>query len=483
MHVNLLLENKKCLIVGGGKIALHKLQLLLKSKAQVHVISPEIQDEIIELQNQNKITYDKKYFEESDIADYFLVYASTNSRSINKNILHACQKKNILCCCVDGNWSEGDFITPATTQHNQLTLSISSGGISCRQSKLVKNTLAKQMPFFDTAHLVIIGTDHHCLSVEEREGFHLFKEKYEKLGFLLVQLLGIHEFMILNTCNRIEIIAVTSLETIQNEVIEEIVGFTKLSSKEFYIKKNQQAFEHLCLVTSGMLSQTPGENYITAQVKESLEMAKAKGWADNMLQEWISSALFVSKEIKNEVIVNMKTEDIESVVMQFLKSKNIQSNDLMIIGTGFLGKKMLEEAVKNFTNITWCYHENKPDLPSIDNATIDLVGLESMKKYLHRTICIINTSAADRYLISPNDGLLFDSDRNTYIVDLSVPRAISPLLEKTSKNITLINLDDLKNWNKPGLCHVYDFLSASRTIIKNNMSLYEKITYNFQGRN
>ena len=68
---------------------------------------------------------------------------------------------------------------------------------------------------------------------------------------------------------------------------------------KFYLKKGDKAFEHLCLVTAGMMSQTPGENHITAQMKGSLDKAKEKGWAGNMLQEWISSALYVSKEIKN----------------------------------------------------------------------------------------------------------------------------------------------------------------------------------------
>ena len=115
-----------------------------------------------------------------------------------------------------------------------------------------------------------------------------------------MQLWGIHEFLLLNTCNRVEIIAVVASETAENGILPHSMGFSSLKESKYYIKTGEKAFEHLCLVTAGMLSQTPGENHITAQIKEALETAKTRKWAGNMLQEWISSALFISKEIKNE---------------------------------------------------------------------------------------------------------------------------------------------------------------------------------------
>ena len=46
MHINLFLEGRRCLIVGGGKVAFHKAELLLEASAIVHIISPEINSEI-----------------------------------------------------------------------------------------------------------------------------------------------------------------------------------------------------------------------------------------------------------------------------------------------------------------------------------------------------------------------------------------------------------------------------------------------------
>ena len=63
--------------------------------------------------------------------------------------------------------------TPAIARHNQLTLSVSSGGNDCRQSKLVKNSLERHLRMMEAANLVVVGTDHNHLTVEEREPYHL----------------------------------------------------------------------------------------------------------------------------------------------------------------------------------------------------------------------------------------------------------------------------------------------------------------------
>ena len=483
MHINLFLEGRKCLIVGGGKVAFHKAELLLEASADVHVVSPEINAEMERLLDLKLISYEKKKFDINDVENIFLVYASTDSRGANRSILEVCREKNILCCCVDGNWSNGDFTTPAITRHNQLMVSISSGGINCRQSKLVKNSLSRHIESLNAAHLIVVGTDHHHLGVEEREPFHLLGDRYEKAGFMMMQLVGIHEFMILNTCNRIEVIAVVASETIRNGILTHSMGFASLKENKFYLKKGDKAFEHLCLVTAGMMSQTPGENHITAQMKGSLDKAKEKGWAGNMLQEWISSALYVSKEIKNETTNKMETEEIEALSLRFLESKNKEAETLMVIGTGMLGNSLISEGIKKFEKIIWCYHKNKPSLKEEWKKQIDLISFNEIKNKLNTTNVIVSAANSNGFILTTAHAPFFDLEKTTHIVDLGMPRTIDPNLQSLSADIQILDLDGIKYWNRKGLCHFYDYLSNSRKITEQNMNLYEKITNNFQGWN
>lgn len=91
------IENKKCLVIGGGKVAFRKINKLLKYKARLTVISKNIIKDIKLLKNIKII---EKEFEEYDNLEYlkkfFLIIAATNDKKLNDNIANICIKENIL---------------------------------------------------------------------------------------------------------------------------------------------------------------------------------------------------------------------------------------------------------------------------------------------------------------------------------------------------------------------------------------------------
>jgi len=481
--INLFLNGRPCLVVGGGKVALHKLQLLLDAGAKVTVVSPERCDELAELIEQNRVAYIARPFEDQDVDGVTLVYAATNSRGANRHVLECCRKNNILCCCVDGNWSEGDFTTPAITRHNQLTLSVSSGGNDCRQSKMVKNSLARHLKMIESAHLVIVGTDHNHLTVEEREPFHLTGHRFDRAGFMIMQLWGIHEFMVLNTCNRVEVIAVVSQETMENGILRHVMGFTNLKEDKYYFKHGKAAYEHLCLVTAGMLSQTPGENHVTAQIKEALDTAKQRGWAGNMIQEWISTALHVSKAIKNKVAPLLHSYEIEDLTLRYLEANGKIHDDstIMILGAGMIGKGLVKDSLNKAGRIIWCYHVNKPELHKGWEDKVELFTFNDMKNQITNADVIVSAADAPGHLLHLGHAPFFNQERPVTVIDLGMPRNIDPELDDLSADVTVVDLDGLKYWYRRELTDMNDILSQSRSIIAEHQNLYAKITDSFKG--
>ena len=93
------IKNKECLIIGGGKVALRKINKLLEYKCNnITVISDKALKDIIELNKSNKITLIESKFElnEKLLEKYFLVVAATNDEKINNEISNLCIAKNIL---------------------------------------------------------------------------------------------------------------------------------------------------------------------------------------------------------------------------------------------------------------------------------------------------------------------------------------------------------------------------------------------------
>jgi len=210
LPVSLLVAGRDCLVVGGGQVACRKIHSLLNAGARITVVCPAVHPNLEEMIKAGQVTHIPRVFEDADITDKFLVFAATNDRGVNGAIVQLCQHQGVLCNAVDANWRSGDFVSPAAVHKNGLTIAVSTGGRSCRRSRMVKENLAKHIEVVGSADLIVIGTSHHCLHIDKREPFHLTGERMELAGAMISLIWGVHEFMLLNTCNRFELIAVVS---------------------------------------------------------------------------------------------------------------------------------------------------------------------------------------------------------------------------------------------------------------------------------
>jgi len=485
LPLNLLIKGRFALVVGGGKVALHKIELLLETGAEVSVVSPEVCDEVGGLIEQNEITHTCRSFEEGDIKGAVLVFAATNDRSINRKVLADCRENGIICSCVDGNWAQSDFTMPAITRHGNLTLSVSTGGRSHRQAKLIKNSLAKHIEMIETSDLVVVGTDHRHMTIEEREPFHLTGHRFERAGWMLNQLWGIHEFIILNTCNRIEIIAVVSKETSSNGILRHVLGFDRFKEDKYYLKHGAEAYEHLCLVTAGMLSQTPGESHIAAQVKDALDTAKKRDWSNSMMQEWVSSFLHVSKHIKNEISPLLRNYEIEDLTLKYLEAEEaaLSEKTVMVLGAGVVGQGLVKDSLPMVGKIIWCYHVNKPEVPNDWKDRVELCTFNDVKDRIGQADIIISATEAPGHILHLGHAPFFNQEKFIRLIDLGMPRNIDPELDDLSPDVSVVDLDGLKYWFRREMTDMDDILNRCRGIITEHQDLYENIIQSFQSGN
>lgn len=135
------LKDKKCVVVGGGEVALRKVKSLLEAEAKVVIISPEIIFGIRELIDKNKITYLKQEYKSDDIAeDTFLIIAASNNKQLNAQIANEAKKLNLLVNVVDAP-DLCNFIIPAILRRGDLIISISTSGKSPALAKKIKEDL------------------------------------------------------------------------------------------------------------------------------------------------------------------------------------------------------------------------------------------------------------------------------------------------------------------------------------------------------
>lgn len=127
------IENKNILVVGGGTVALRKIEKLLPFKPNITVVSPKISTEILRL-NVNTIN---REFADGDLENVFCVISATDDEQVNAHIFDLCSAKNILVNTVDDKEKCG-FIFPALVQKNSVTVGITTSGKSPIYAKYLK---------------------------------------------------------------------------------------------------------------------------------------------------------------------------------------------------------------------------------------------------------------------------------------------------------------------------------------------------------
>jgi precorrin-2 dehydrogenase/sirohydrochlorin ferrochelatase len=139
------LDNKKILLVGGGAIALEKLEKLIEFTTDITVISKEISSEFLEYATRYNISIIKKAYQKGDIDGFDIVVVATDSISLHKEIYQESRDSRILVNSVDDT-AYCDFIFPSYIKKGDLTISISTSGASPAMAKRVRLYIEKLIP-------------------------------------------------------------------------------------------------------------------------------------------------------------------------------------------------------------------------------------------------------------------------------------------------------------------------------------------------
>lgn len=130
-------ENQNCLVVGGGVVALRKIEKLLPFNPNITVVSPKVHKEILSIENINII---KRKFDFNDLKEKSFVITATDDKVLNKEIYNSCKENNIPVNTVDDK-ENCSFIFPALARNNGVTVAISTSGKSPLYAKYLRKKI------------------------------------------------------------------------------------------------------------------------------------------------------------------------------------------------------------------------------------------------------------------------------------------------------------------------------------------------------
>jgi siroheme synthase-like protein len=149
-HMPLLVsvENRKCLITGGGAVATRRCKTMLEYGASVTIIAREATPEIRKLAQDNKVTLISRTLKlPEDISqDYWLVICATNDSDLNNMTAQLCRKLKIPVNMTNDGLAS-DIVFPAVRHRGLLTVAISTGGADpALASRIAEQTAAAWPP-------------------------------------------------------------------------------------------------------------------------------------------------------------------------------------------------------------------------------------------------------------------------------------------------------------------------------------------------
>lgn len=143
--VFLTIEDRACLVVGGGEVAARKTALLLRARGTVTVLAPRLCARLNHLESRNRINHENKEFEPTDIGEQLLVVAATNDSRVNRQVAERAGERGIPVNVVDQP-ELCTFTIPSIIDRSPVIVAISTGGASPVLARLLRARLETLIP-------------------------------------------------------------------------------------------------------------------------------------------------------------------------------------------------------------------------------------------------------------------------------------------------------------------------------------------------
>ena len=315
------------------------------------------------------------------------------------------------------------------------------------------------MDHFDPSErLVNIRVTHKRATVPVLEAMG-FKDRTAAMK-KMSRLPSISECAILQTCNRVEVYALSSESVAETRSDLERLWFDSRKRNAgkgvFESSTGSDAARHLLRVAAGLESMVIGEDEILRQVKDAYEEGKEAGSLGPVLGRAFEYALRVGKEVRRATGLDRGAVSVGSVGVELLRQSlgDLFSKEVLVIGAGEAGETVAKALASRRSGVIFVANrtfQRAAELAKSLGGTA--LPFDSLERSLVRVDAVVVATSAPHYILSLSTMakvMAARSRRPLVVIDLAEPRNVD-LSVATIPGITLRNLDDLRGVMRSGL--------------------------------
>ena len=255
---------------------------------------------------------------------------------------------------------------------------------------------------------------------------------------------GIESLIITSTCNRTEIygFAEHPFQLIKL-ICENSLGTVEEFQKVGFVYKNQEAINHMFRVGTGLDSQILGDFEIISQLKTSFAESRSFGLINTFLDRLINAVIQASKRIKNETEISSGATSVSFASVQYIikNVENISSKNILLFGTGKIGRNTCENLVKHTKNEHITLINRTKDKAEKLAGKLNLIVKDYSELHLElqkADIVVVATGAQNPTV----DKAILNLKKPLLILDLSIPKNVNEDVKELD-GVTLIHMDHL----------------------------------------
>jgi glutamyl-tRNA reductase len=303
---------------------------------------------------------------------------------------------------------------------------------------------------------ILVGLNHRTAPVEVRERLAFGTEELPAALRAMVDREAIQEGLIVSTCNRVELLALTSEEPRHGieRLRDFLYGFKRCApgcfDKHLYERAEADAIRHAFRVAASLDSLVVGEPQILGQVKDAFQLAQEARTAGHGLTRLMNRAFAVAKRVRNETGVASNAVSISFVAVELARKvfDTLKGTAVLLVGAGEMAELAARHFIANgaarvlIANRTF---ESAAELAAELNG--EPVRLEDLDARLAEADIVLCSTGAPHYLIGPDHvrrALAARRHRPVFLIDISVPRNIDPAVSEL-ENAFVFDIDDLQS--------------------------------------
>ncbi len=318
----------------------------------------------------------------------------------------------------------------------------------------------------NNTYYCVVGLSYKNADLSVRGSFSLNKSKTDLL-LSRAKADGVEELMVISTCNRTELMGkVENPEILINYLCTFSGGDPKLFSNKGYVLTNKAALHHVFRVGCGLESQIVGDFEIIGQLKKSFQNSKKHQMVNGFSERLVNAVIQSSKRIKTETKLSSGATSVSFASVHYIlnKVKEVSNKNILLFGTGKIGRNTCENLIKHTQNdhIVLVNRSEESAQKVAGKFNLVVKNIKELKSEIaHADIMIVATGALDVTV----DNTLVPKNKPLLILDLSVPSNVDPKL-KDLDNITLVNLDELSQLTNNTLEQRKQFIPQANDILR-----------------